>query len=160
MEVTIDEKEVIREICENAAEWWAMKIGGMGSNHDNGDRTGASGLAGIFANMMNQLVSDEKAWKFKDILAGKLMKRYEDGYPHTWMMCDYGPDQILAESAKEAGISSANFPWKTAMHVEYEKGEVLVSDGYQAPWVRIFPEDMAPHIGVKGQKWGRRKDPS
>ena len=158
MEVTIDEKEVIREICETAADWWAEKIGGMGSNHDNGDRSGASGLAEIFANMMNQPVSNEKALEFKDILAGKLMKRYEDGYPHTCMMCDYGPDLILVEAAKEADISSANFPWKTAMRVEYEKGEVLVSDGYQAPWVRIFPEDTVPHIGLKGQKWGRRKD--
>lgn len=130
----------VKEVCDTAALWWGEKVGGGGSHHDNGDRTGASGLAGIFADLLSEHVSDEKTLLFSEILSKKFMEYYHTGRETIIVDCDYAPCGILSDAAKEAGIKASNFPWKTSMHIRYNDGEVLVKNGYGAPWKTIYPK--------------------
>ena len=52
-------------------------------------------------------------------------------------MSDYGPCGMLIDAANEAGISAANFPFKTTMFVT-EKDGIIVRDGYGASAVKLW----------------------
>lgn len=128
----------VLEMCNTAAKWWGNKIRGFGSRHDNGDREETGGLAGLLADLMNEPITDEITIKFEKILEQKLIEEQKAGRKFLWFGCDYSPDKILADSAKEAGVPLSNFPWKTRMHVEFEDECVLVADGYRAQWETIY----------------------
>ena len=130
--------EVSEDMAKAAAEWWAAKIDGSG-HHDNGARDLSNVLAGMLADTMIEMPNNEAITKFKDILSDKLL--YCERYEHFHLGCDYGPCKLLANSAKEAGVSCHNFPWKTDMRIDTDKNQVLVSDGYRAPWEKIWPNN-------------------
>lgn len=137
--------EVTREMARTMAEWWGNQIRGN-VRHDNGDHDNlASVFAGLLADSMMKTVDEAKVDKFVDILTGKILEQAKENpfaLRHL-LVCDYAPDKFLSDAAKEAGIDSANFPWKTEMGIWETKdggADILVSAGYQAPWVKIWPK--------------------
>ena len=138
--------EVTREMARTMAQWWGNQIGGN-AHHDNGDHDNlASVFAGLLADTMNEQADKSQIEKFVDILTEKIFEQAEENQyalSHH-LYCDYGPSKFLSDAAKEAGISSNNFPWKTGMGIwENEDGteEVRVSEGYRAPWIKIWPKE-------------------
>ena len=138
--------EVTREMARTMAQWWGDQIG-EGAHHDNGDHDNlASVFAGILADSMNQQADESQVDKFVDILTEKILEQSkENPYALRHLLdCDYGPSKFLSDAAKEAGISTSNFPWKTSMGFfddDYGEAEVMVSAGYRAPWVKIWPKE-------------------
>lgn len=127
------------EVIITAVQWWSDKLRGR-PHHDNGDNSRSSILACMFADMATTSVNEEQLRVFEKCLADRLETRYDQyiegqvrgSYP---LYCDYGPGIDLAESAKEAGIPTVNFPFKTGMRIL--KDRVEVSDGYGRPYVEI-----------------------
>lgn len=129
--------EVPEAMARAAAHWWAERADGT-AHHNNRGGDLASVFAGILADTMNEPPKVGALERFEEILAEKIMTA-ERPYMcrHIWV--DYGPDRILCEAAKEAGISCNNFPWKTGMHIDPEKGEIIVRLS-MGPWEKIYPE--------------------
>lgn len=153
--------EVTREMAHIMAAWWGEKISGHGARHDNGDHNNlASVFAGILADTMTEYADESKINKFVDILTEKILDEVkEKGRLSSWYLgCDYAPSEFLSEAAKEAGIKSDNFPWKTLMAIHENKdGETIVEvrNGYGASWEQIYPVKTDAIIGpysVKRQK--------
>lgn len=157
--------EVTREMAHAMAAWWGDKISGHGARHDNGDHNNwASVFLGLLADTMTEEADEPKVNKFVDILTEKILDEVkEKGRLSSWAIdCDYAPSRFLSEVAKEAGIKSDNFPWKTSMAIrENKNGETIVEvrDGYGSSWEQIYPVERAVigHYAIKGQKWGIRK---
>ena len=127
------------EVIITAVQWWSDKLRGR-LRHDNGDDSRSSILACMFADMAASPVNEEQLRIFEKCLAARLETRYDQyikgqTYGSYTLHCDYGPDVVLWESAKEAGIPNVNFPFKTGMRIR--KDHVEVSDGYGKPYVRI-----------------------
>lgn len=116
--------EVPEAMARAAAHWWAERVDGT-AHHDNRGRDLASAFAGALADMMNKPPQDGALEKFEEILAEKIMTA-EDRMIWQSIWVDYAPARILAEAAEEAGISCNNFPWKTGMYIDPEKGEITV----------------------------------
>ena len=75
---------------------------------------------------------------FKKTLAKRMAEYAESGrFSHFSIMSDYGPCGMLADAANEAGISAANFPFKTTMFLT-EKDGIIVRNGYGAPAVKLW----------------------
>lgn len=136
--------EVTKEMARAMAAWWGERVGGR-THHDNGDHKNmASVFAGILADTMNEPADESKINKFVDILTEKILKQAEEN-PFSLrhhLGCDYAPSKFLSDAAKEAGISSNNFPWKTSMGIrEINDGETIVEvyAGYGAGWKQIWP---------------------
>lgn len=131
--------EVPEAMARAAAHWWAERADGT-ARHNNRSRDLASFMAGLMADTLNEPPQCGALEKFEEILAEKIMTaELPYRWRHIWV--DYGPDAILADAAKEAGISCNNFPWKTGMSIDPERGtvDVRISLG---PWKRIYPETI------------------
>jgi len=63
----------------------------------------------------------------------------EDGWYQTSLGVDYGPDAVLAEAGKSAGIPEGRWPWKTHMWISSDY--VSLSYGYGAETVYYYPLD-------------------
>ena len=129
--------EVPEAMARAAAHWWAGMADGT-ARHNNRGGDLASVFAGIMADTLNETPRDGALEKFEEILAEKIMTAE---LPYMWrhIWVDYGPDQILCEAAKEAGISCNNFPWKTGMGIDPEKGTIHVRIS-MGEWQQIYPE--------------------
>ena len=161
--------EVTREMAHAMAAWWGDKISGHGAWHDNGDHNNlASVFAGLLADTMTEEADESKVNKFVDILTEKILEQANDGHLFELrynLDCDYAPSQFLSEAAKEAGIKSDNFPWKTSMAIrENQNGETIVevSAGYGASWEQIYPikneeNSFGAKTFIKQQKWGNNR---
>jgi hypothetical protein len=122
------------KLLEAAANWWAEQISGHKLNWDNGAQNEGNAEDRRMGNMMWMLgnlnanrsrlgVTSEKLQKFKDSLIKRISERYNkavEHYPeyHITLSVDYGPDELLYESAKESGIDSNVFPCKTVMWID------------------------------------------
>ena len=139
-----------KDMALTMAKWWGERVDGS-AHHDNGDYGNlASAFAGIMADSLNQFADESQINRFVDILSDKIQKEIEK---RTWgslnLSSDYGPCRMLSEAAKEAGISTNNFPWKTSMNACFYEGEdpvVSVSAGYRAPWVQIWPKEVTSNV--------------
>jgi hypothetical protein len=134
------------KLLEAAANWWAEQISGHKLNWDNGAQNEGDAeerrmgnlmwmLGNINANSAREGVTPEKLQKFKDSLIQRISERYNKAVEHYPEYCvtlsvDYGPDELLYESAKEAGIDSNVFPCKTCMWIDSQK--VSAKLGYGA----------------------------
>lgn len=129
--------EVPEAMARAAAHWWAERADGT-AHHNNRGGDLASVFAGILADTMNTPPQCGALEKFEEILAEKIMTAE---FPYMWssIWVDYGPDQILAEAAQEAGINCANFPWKTGMHIDPEKKTIMVRLS-MGPWETIWED--------------------
>ena len=131
--------DISRETAHAMASWWGNKVC-TNTHHDNGDR-GMSGLfASVLADSLNKEVTNEQRQRFIDILEKKIMDA--DRISSWDLDCDYAPSKFLSDAAKEAGIDSHNFPWKTCMRID-DNGRVFVRDGYRAPSKQIWPKEEA-----------------
>ena len=128
-------KELKKETADAAAKWWAEQIG---RHHDNGDKSLGSIFSGMLADMMSEPCGKDAIDKFAEILSKKIM---DDEFYETYFNigCDYAPDTILADSAKEAGINCNNFPWKVTMCIFIKENKIEVRDGYGRGWRQIYP---------------------
>lgn len=129
--------EVPEAMARTAAHWWAERSDGT-AHHNNRGGDLANVFAGVLADMMNEPPKDGALERFEEILAEKIMTAE---LPYEWrsIWVDYGPDRILAEAAKEAGISCNNFPWKTGMQIDLENEEIRVRIG-MGEWKTIYPD--------------------
>jgi hypothetical protein len=93
-------------------------------------------LGNINVNRAREDNTPEKIEKFK----GSLIKRMEETYNravehypdyHLSFGVDYHPDEILFESAQEAGIDDTVFPCKTYMWVDSKKVSAKCGYGSQ-----------------------------
>lgn len=134
---TVVRNEVPEAMARAAAHWWAERVDGT-AHHNNRGGDLASVFAGILADTMNEPPKVGALERFEEILAEKIMTaKYRMMRQSIWV--DYGPDKILAEAAEEAGISCNNFPWKTGMYIDLEKGEITVRIALGEP-KKIYPE--------------------
>ena len=119
-----------KETIEKAVSWWAGKL--IDSQpHSNGDDSINSVMACFIADAKRQDVTLDQLNVFKKALS----KHIKEGATERIFNL-YGPCKMLADAANEAGISTANFPFKTVMFLSEKEG-VVVRDGYGAPPVRI-----------------------
>lgn len=144
-------KEMIdSKLLEAAANWWAEQISGLKLNWDNGAQNEGNAedrrignmmwmLGNVTANRAREEVTPEKLLKFKESLIRRITERCDSSekyYPgndseyYVTLSVDYGPDELLYESAKEAEIDSNVFPCKTYMRIDTKK--VSASLGYGA----------------------------
>lgn len=129
--------EVPEAMARVAAHWWAERADGT-AHHNNRGGDLASVFAGILADKMNEPPEVGALERFEEILAEKIMTaEHRMMWQSIWV--DYAPSRILAEAAEEAGISCNNFPWKTGMHIDPDKGEIMVRIS-MGPWKKIYPE--------------------
>lgn len=106
-----------KEAIEKAVNWWAEKIL-EDRPHSNGDDSFTSITACLLADMGRQNITSDQADTFKKALAKRMTEYAESGrFNHFSIMSDYGPCGMLIDAANEAGISAANFPFKTTMFV-------------------------------------------
>lgn len=117
-----------------AVDWWAMSL--KRPKFDNGDDSQQGAVTMMFAMMGNKPVGAEKLKQFRISLRKRL--EANEAAARTGIHVDYHPDQILRDSAIEAGInpSITSFSWKTMMW--FKSGGVQVSAGYGAPIQTIY----------------------
>lgn len=98
---------ITKRAAEIAADWWTEKI--------------------------SKNLHEDTRIRFRTKLRDTILDRREAG--HLSLDCDYAPNRMLADCAREAGVKLNNFPWKTNM--EISGNTVMVSDGYGQPFERI-----------------------
>lgn len=126
-----------KEAIEKAVNWWAERLL-ENRPHSNGDDSFTSVTACLLADMGRQNITSDQADTFKKTLAKRMAEYAESGmFNHFSIMCDYGPCGMLIDAANEAGISAANFPFKTTMFVT-EKDGIMVRNGYGAQAVKLW----------------------
>lgn len=131
-----------------AVNWWANEISNP-KPHSNGDNSPASLFACMFADMMQEKITELQIVEFRAELARLIEREIErDIEMHysrvmVYLICDYHPCEMLSDAAERAGISKSNFPYKTGMLIESIDGgkdyTVSVSDGYAQPYVKLYP---------------------
>lgn len=127
------------EMARAAARWWAERVDGT-KRHDNGGNDFTSFMAGMMADTLREPPKVGALERFEKILTEKIVENGSIMQHETFLDVDYSPDRILSEAAKEAGINTNNFPWKTCMCISLERNMIQVRDGYRAPWETIWPE--------------------
>ena len=123
-----------KETIEKAVSWWAGKLVDS-QPHSNGDKSYTSIMTCLLADSRTKKTSKKQIDVFKRALATKIEEEAK-AWQEVSIGCDYGPCVMLEQAALEAGISAANFPFKTWMYISEKEG-VVVRDGYGAPPVRI-----------------------
>jgi hypothetical protein len=115
-----------------AVAWWAQRLGSP--IKDNGD-----GLPSILA--MATLPFSNDAGKIEGFAAAltDALRAKVAAIDLDWLIldCDYGPDETLGNAARDAGLPSSQFPWKTTMWIR--PGEVKVRNGYGRETQTIYP---------------------
>lgn len=129
------------EMAGAAAHWWREKLE-RGVRHDNGDRSEMGAMVGIMADLLSEPTDLKRLELFEKVLALRLFDEIENeagrGFGYFSIGCDYGPEGILLDTARETGVSVGNFPWKTWMWIELKEEKVVVQDGYQRPRLTIW----------------------
>jgi hypothetical protein len=97
----------------------------------------ANTMASAMASMIPANNTQEILDRFGEALKARLMNPIAGKeFYETCLAVDYGPDQTLADVAKEVGLKM-EFPWKTVMHLS--EVNVSVRNGYGAPYVYHYP---------------------
>lgn len=91
------------------------------------------GVASMMADMIPKNNTSDVLDRFCAALFQKIMDNHN---PWLCTSVDYGPDGILQDAAKEAGLDM-QFPWKTNVWVQEDF--VTVSAGYGAPHMNQYP---------------------
>ena len=124
------------EMAKAAAKWWRQQL--ESPKFDNGDQSNGGGLVLMMAimNAAHNEPEDAQLDKFEQVLFQHIMSKTP-----RYLDVDYGPGMILGEAADASGVSTARFPWKTVMWLDYENNTLNARCGYGAPTVSIFPAD-------------------
>lgn len=123
-----------KEIIEKAVNWWVEKVT-ANQPHSNGDNGYTSIVTCLLADSRTKKISKKQTDVFKKALAREIEEEAKKRTRFS-ICCDYEPCKVLFVAAHEAGIPTANFPFKTMMFINEEDG-VVVRDGYGAPPVKI-----------------------
>lgn len=119
------------------AKWWRKKL--ECNHHDNGDPSRQSDIAGIVADML--AIQNSPTILQLDKFEIELTKLIMETNSHVLTLyCDYAPCDILSKAAELSGIDSCCFPWK--MGTQTTEEDVLVSDGYGKPYMKININDQ------------------
>ena len=131
----------IRQAATVAAKWWTEAIANPTPNSFcNGDRkSNESFILMMMGHMkaMQNAATKEQLEQFCNLLAQRIEDELADS-SKVELDCDYGPDNILGETAEEVGIDVCVFPYKRSMYVT--RYSVKVKDGYNASWVQLYPK--------------------
>lgn len=127
------------QIIETAASWWAEVI--KNAKLDAGDDGRDGAIAIVLGKMLQKPIAQEKAELFKRRLKEYLDIQYDKELINNErgsiiLSCDYGPDKVLDEIAKQCDISENNFPWKTTMWIG--KNFCNVRYGYRSSIEALF----------------------
>ena len=132
----------VRQAAIVAAKWWTEAIANPTPNSFcNGDRkSDASFMIMMMVHMRakQNAATKELLEQFCNLLTQRIEAELATS-SRVALDCDYGPDNILGETAEEVGIDTCVFPFKRRMHVT--KDSVDVKDGYDANWIQIYPEN-------------------
>jgi hypothetical protein len=130
-------------IIDRAVELWCRAL--HRPRFDNGDSTDRGGMAmalhTINAGHDADTVDDMAAAveRFRTILSSKLKSaRDNGGRVNRYLATDYGPEHELADAAKEAGVPTSLFSWKSSVSF-YSDEYVSASFGYGADDVNHYP---------------------
>ena len=125
-----------------AAEWWTKNIG------SNAKQISANEMQSLFLRMCSSStrISDEQLKKFFKLLKKRVMKELETGR-YVNLTVDNVPDEILAEVARECGISNRAFPCQTSMWIDSK--QVVVSCGYGSEQQEIYNISNGSKIHVQ-----------
>jgi hypothetical protein len=153
-----------REAIAAAAAWWASRLGdchhdAVGLNAPNVRLTVEDMETAISENIttMRGKYSAEEQELFRIALEDAIAAHLRGEEPATSgtrrsavrysnhedvVYCDYDPDETLIAAAEAAGIDldSRDLPRKTTMI--FSNSRVIVSEGYAAPFVAIWPEGL------------------
>lgn len=124
-------QQTYEEAVLKTVMWWSEAIQ-KPINQDNGDTSENGAMAFMLMNMVagnaQDSITPDKIKSFEDALTKRLLaveyRKHEQD-----LDVDYHPNQILAECANVAGISSSVFPCKTWSRIGAQN-EVNVSLGY------------------------------
>ena len=130
-------------LLEIAAEWWIEQISGPKLNWDNGAQNEGSAEDRRMGNMMWMLgnslalssrekITPDKIATFKKSLIEEMEKELGESrrQDSLTLSVDYGPDHVLGEACRKAGIDGSAFPCKTVMWIDAKK--VSAKCGYGA----------------------------
>lgn len=118
-----------------AVEWWANKLSAK-APHSNGANELPSILACLLADDGMEDTSNEQLDIFKRELRTRIENEMDNRWREVYLGVDYHPSMNLRESAKVAGISEFNFPYKTDLYIKWDDKDnytVYVYDGYRVP---------------------------
>ncbi len=102
-----------KETIEKAVSWWAGKI--IDSQpYSNGDLGFSSVVECFLCGCDKTGCHTGPAERIQKALGKRIEEAAKENVLSVVMECDYRPCRILAESADEAGISTANFPFKNS----------------------------------------------
>lgn len=136
-------KKPSTEAVAAAARWWAERL--TAPTFDNlgptrgrdPHETRINDFSSIMASNLAHLKgapSSDVLTKFERELISVIEKA--DYFPGS-LYCDYGPDMLLAEAARKAGIPVSRFPWKSGTWFDRED-RVWAATGYGAPRRQIY----------------------
>lgn len=151
--------------AQAAANWWAEAIGEP-PRFDNGDRSTNGQIISMLATMAaagQPEPTDGQREGFAALLATAIQAQLDRFPERDWAVTvgvDYGPDLILADAAKAAGVPTSRFPWKTMMWVYSD--HVTVSAGYAAPTRLVWASEawLADRPVCSTQGWDGAKHAS
>ena len=122
---------------EVAADWWAARLtdcknSGLSVEERREPKNLAYQFAELLMNGSRPTVTDEQATVFRSELVANLKKA--DGWTARTIGVDYGPDPVLDEALRVAGIptTTGTLPIKTVMWLS-DDGSVAVRYGYGSP---------------------------
>lgn len=135
----------LESAAKAAAKWWADRLRSPGLP-SNGDASGAGGMVAILGALTQRPQSAEALTKFETLLAARITQELAKGHG-LWLGVDYHPDALLADAARDAGLTPGmgDWPWKTHMDVRPEC--VRVAPGYRAELQTIHGVALAKAEG-------------
>lgn len=135
-------------IIKKAVQWWVdaihdPKFDNLGDGPASAQDKLSSAFCGMVSSMKHMNPTAEQAAKFGEALEVALMTPSKSGYYQPYVSVDYGPDMILDEAAKAAGLEKVQFPWKTSMHLG--NNYFTARHGYGG--------EMKYHYPLSGDRW-------
>jgi hypothetical protein len=136
-----------------AATWWADKLG---LALTNGTDDGMSAALQMYAQSLRPLPTGDEATKFVEVLAAaieaNLASLADVKLPMVTLGVDYGPDAILGDAARAAGVR-AGFPMKTCMWVTSEVVTASLGYGASERLVWASEEWLSTRPACGSQEW-------
>lgn len=136
-------------IIKDAAQWWANCIEKPVNNDlglRGGDHLGAflgEAFADIQAEDAKKDVSQEQIELFKQVLEWLIERDFEEFLQcpltrYVFIKTDYGPQKILKDACRMAGIPYDAFPLKTVMWICENKIEVRQGLGAEIETINVY----------------------
>ena len=119
----IDQNDLIAA----AVLWWAKHLTTLPTEGINGDSESHASLLALYSKLVTARGEDmieEKVKKFMELLTKHLEQEKKRGRTNIILGTDYGPNWPLSEICSNAGVTGVQFPGKTNMWIDFNKGTV------------------------------------